>query len=222
MDAVFRTLVGFFLLLVLTRVMGKKQLGQLTVFTYITGIAMGNMAGDMIIHKDVKILDGITGMVLWSVLIFLIEFVSMKSAKARVLLDGEPTIVIKKGQIIADSLKSLRLNIDDLSMLLRTNDIFTITDVEYAILEPNGELSILKKPDKEQPTKKDMNISSPGSRFLPTELIVDGKLVPQNLKELGLTSQWLNAQLAQMGIQSIKEVLFAELQPDNSVYLQRK
>ncbi len=102
METTFRTFIGFCVLLLLTRLLGKKQLGQLTIFTYITGIALGNIAGDMVVHRDISLVDGVTGLVMWGILTFIVELISMKSAKARVLLDGEPTIVIKKGEIMED------------------------------------------------------------------------------------------------------------------------
>ena len=115
-DTVIRTLAGFAVLLLLTRLEGKKQIGQMTVFTYITGIALGNMAGDMIIQKDVEIMNGVVGMTLWSVLIFLMEYLSLNLPGFRVLLDGEPVLVIKNGVIQAKELKKMRLNMDDLKV----------------------------------------------------------------------------------------------------------
>jgi len=220
-DVLMRTIVGFAGLLLLTRILGKKQLAQFSIFTYITGIAVGNMAGDMIIHKDVKIRDGLTGMAIWCFFTFLIEFISIKSAKARVILDGQPTIVIKKGQIIKKELKRLRLNIDDLTMLLRTKNIFSITDVDYAILEPNGDLSIIKKAGKDYVTKEDLNIPNSTSLFIPSEMIVDGKLINASLQEYNLDHEWLMKKLADQGIEKISDVLYAELQKDGSLYLQK-
>lgn len=222
LETSFRTIVGFFVLLLLTRILGKKQMGQLTIFTYITGIALGNIAGDMVVHKDISLIDGVTGLAFWAILTLLVEYISLKSSKARVLLDGEPTIVIKKGEIIYDKLSSQRLNIDDLTMLLRTNNIFSVVDVEYAVLEPNGQLSILKKSDKEQVTKKDLNLPSDKILYIPTEIIVDGKLVDTNLLETGQTYEWLDQQLKQAGISSINQVLYAELQGDGSLYISKK
>jgi uncharacterized membrane protein YcaP (DUF421 family) len=166
--------------------------------------------------------DGITGLTLWAIWTLIVEYVSLKSSKARVMLDGEPTIVIKKGEIMYDKLTSQRLNIDDLTMLLRTNNVFSIKDVEYAILEPNGQLSVLKKPDKEQVTRKDMNLPINNILYIPTEIIVDGKLVDSNLKEIGQTREWLDEQLKKIGLNSIKEVLYAEMQSDGSLYINKK
>lgn len=222
LETSLRTIIGFSILLLLTRILGKKQLGQLTIFTYITGIALGNIAGDMVVHRDITITDGITGLTLWAILTLIVEYISLKSSKARVLLDGQPTIVIKKGEIMHDKLAAQRLNIDDLTMLLRTNNVFSITDVEYAILEPNGQLSVLKKSDKEQVTRKDLNLPLNNILYIPTEIIVDGKLVAANLVEIGQTQEWLNQQIKQAGLNSINQVLYAELQSDGSLYISKK
>ncbi len=221
LETLFRTTVGFTVLIVVTRLLGKKQLGQLTIFTYITGIALGNMAGDMIVHRDVSVLDGTIALVFWVVLTFIVEYISLKSGKARVILDGEPTIVVKKGEIMQDKLKKQRLNIDDLTMLLRTNNVYSILDVDYAILEPNGQLSILKRTNLEQVTKKDMNIPGESRQNIPTEIIVDGKLVSKNVTEIGLDSIWLDQQIKQANINSIEDVFYAELQMDGSLYIQK-
>lgn len=222
LETTLRTTVGFTVLLILTRIIGKKQMGQLTIFTYITGIAMGNIAGEMVIYGDVGIGDGITGLTAWALLTIIVEYISLKSSKARVLLDGEPTIVIKKGEIMQGKLASQRLNMDDLTMLLRTNNVFSITEVEYAILEPNGQLSIMKKPEKEQVTKKDLNIPINNSLYIPTEIIVDGKLVEKNLTGAGLDNQWLNNQLKQANVMSVEDVFYAELQSDGTLYINTK
>ena len=219
-EELLRIFLGFFVLLILTRLIGKKQLGQLNIFTYITGIAIGNMAGEMILHPEVKIFTGILGMTIWTVLIFVVEFIGLKSGKVRSVLDGEPTIVIKKGFIQYKELKKMRLNMDDLTMLLRTNHVFSIKDVNYAILEPNGDLSILKVEERQQITKKDMNVKLERFEYIPSEIIVDGKIVYKNLKELGKTKEWLYDELRANKIYSIKDVLYAELQSDGTLYMQ--
>ncbi|HYE82010.1 MAG TPA: DUF421 domain-containing protein [Clostridia bacterium] len=222
LETSLRTMIGFTVLFVLTRLLGKKQLGQLTFFTYVTGIAMGNIAGDMVVHRDIKLIDGVTGLIIWALLTFLLEYISIKSSKARVLLDGEPSIVIKKGIIMRKELAAQRLNMDDLTMLLRTNNVFSIKDVDYAILEPNGQLSILKKSDLEAVTKKDMNIQPENRMYFPTEIIVDGKLVQKNLKELNLSNEWLDQQIKQSGANSVEDIFFAELQSDGSLHISMK
>jgi uncharacterized membrane protein YcaP (DUF421 family) len=217
-----RTLIGFIVLMLLTRILAKKQLSQMTLFTYITGIALGNIAGDMVVHRDIKIVDGITGLTLWALLTLGIEYVSLKSAKIRVLLDGEPTIVIRSGKILEKAMASHKLNMDDLSMMLREKDVFSVREVDYAILEPNGKLSVMKKQENEVITKKDLQIPASRRLYLPTELIVDGKVVSRNLKELRLDLNWLECQVRLAGAQSVEDIFFAELQTDGSVYLDMK
>ena len=221
LDTFIRTVLGFAVLLTLTRLLGKKQLSQLTVFTYITGIALGSMAAEMVLQKDVRIIDGIMAMFLWSLLVFIVEWISLKSSSARVLLDGEPTIVIKKGLILENSLKKQRLNLDDLSMQLRLNQVFSVKDVEYAILEPNGALTVMKKPEKIHVTKEDMQIP-PGPAEMPSEIIADGKVVEKNLTELGYSREQLNNELQRQGITDIKSVMYAELQQDRSLHIQQR
>ncbi len=217
-----KALLGFIILFAITRVVGKKQLGQLTYLTYITGISIGNMAASMVVHRNVKLKDGVIGLLSWSLFIFTFEFISLKSSKVRELVDGQPTILIKKGEISYEALSSLKMNIDELKMLLRSKNIFSITEVDYAILEPNGELSVLKKVEMEIPTKKDLKIESKLRKYIPTELIVDGKIVTRNMKEYSLSKEWLTCQLGLVGIESVEDVIYAELQSDGSLYVKER
>lgn len=218
-EVALKALLGFTILLLITRVVGKKQLGQLTYLTYITGISIGNMAGSMVIHRDIKVMDGVIGLVSWSLFVFIFEYISLKSSRARELIDGQPTIVINKGKISTEALKSLKINIDDLRMLLRSKNIFSMKEVDYAIFEPNGELSILKKPGTEPATKKDLKIEPNIRKYLATELIVDGRIITKNLKEFALSEEWLTCQLSLLGVESIENVFYAELQEDGSLYV---
>jgi len=221
LDTAIRTLLGFVILLVLTRLLGKKQLSQLTVFTYITGIALGSMASEMVMQKEVRIIDGLLALTLWSLLVLIIEWISLKSPAARVLMDGQPTIVIKQGLILEPALRKQRLNLDDLSMQLRLNQVFSIMDVEYAILEPNGALTVMKKSSKKPVTKEDMQILSEPAG-LPSEIITDGKIVEKNLAELGYSREQLNAELKKQGVKDVKHIFYAELQQDRSLYIQKR
>ncbi|MCL2619703.1 MAG: DUF421 domain-containing protein [Defluviitaleaceae bacterium] len=221
LDTAIRTLLGFVILLLLTRLLGKKQLSQLTVFTYITGIALGSMASEMVMQKEVRIIDGLLALTLWSLLVLIIEWMSLKSPVARVLMDGQPTIVIKQGLILESALRKQRLNLDDLSMQLRLNQVFSIMDVEYAILEPNGALTVMKKSSKKPVTKEDMQILSEPAG-LPSEIITDGKIVEKNLAELGYSREQLNAELRKQGVKDVKHIFYAELQQDRSLYIQKR
>lgn len=184
LNIIARTAGSFLALLILTRILGKKQLSQLTFFNYVTGITFGSIAAAFAVDANIPASAGIISLLVWTVLTYLSGFISLKSSKARVLIDGEPTIVIKKGKIVKDAMAQLRLNIDDLSMMLRKNNIFTVADVQYGILEPNGQLSVMKWPELEYTTKKDIKVDAKPHRYLLTEIISDGKLLERNLSEL--------------------------------------
>ena len=214
-----RVVLGFIALLFLIRIIGNKQLGQMNVFTYISGMVIGSMIAEKILHKELNIWITITGTTTWVGLVFLVEFISLKRIKARELLDGQPTILIKKGEIVYHALKKERMNIDDLTMMLRTNMIFSILDVDYAILESNGDLSILKKQSKENVIKEDLKLPQKPQKYLPTSLVMDGQIIIKNLKELDLSEDRLTNALNQLGTQ-YQDILYAELQSDGKLYLQ--
>lgn len=221
-ETALRAVFGFTMVLVYVRILGKKQFGELTFFNYVTGVSLGNIAGDMVVHKDIKPLDGFVGVTLWAALTFTLGYISLKSSKAKRIINGEPSIVIKNGVILHDILASHRINMDDLSMLLRTQSIFSIKDVDYAIIEPNGQLSVLKKIEKDTVTKGDMKIQTTPRKYLPTEIIVDGAVLERNLREINLDKAWLGNQLAKSKVSTISEIFYAQLQEDGSLYIIKK
>lgn len=184
---IVETILTFFSLLILTRLLGKKQLSHLTFFNYITGITIGSLAANMIMLSTKDYLKELTALAIWCFLASMVGYISLKSGKMRVILDGQPTIVVKKGIIDKVALSKSMLNVDDLTMMLRQKDIFSITEVDYAILEPNGNLSILKKPEFQNIQKSDLQIKTISPSYIPSEIIVDGKVIERNLKVLGLS-----------------------------------
>ncbi|TCM92777.1 uncharacterized membrane protein YcaP (DUF421 family) [Paenibacillus sp. BK033] len=220
-EMLLRSSLTFFILLVLARILGKKQLGHLTFFNYITGITIGSFAADIAGEGETPYFNGLVSLIWWSVLTIGIEYISMKSGKARVVLDGEPTILVKEGQILRSALRNTRLNIDDLSMLLREKNVFSFQEVHYAILEPNGQISVLKKEYEQTVTRADLDIPTPEFTFLPTEIISDGKIVKRNLQELNLTEQWVHDELKKHGIENVHEVFYAEIIKDGSLFINK-
>lgn len=214
--------VSFVVLLFFTRILGKKQLKQFTVFNYIAGVSIGSMAGDISTDIRIPLLNGLMSIAWWSTFTFLLGYIALKSTRARTLVDGEPTIVIKKGQIIEKALQPLHINIDDLTMLLREQGVFSVKNVHYAIMEPNGNLSVLQKQEELPVTKKDVSLPIRDPIFLPTEVVSDGKILHKNLQELNKSESWLLAQLRKRGIISIENIYYAEIQADGMLYMDRK
>ncbi|MGE6609742.1 DUF421 domain-containing protein [Peribacillus sp. NPDC076916] len=218
-EVLSRVVAAFVVLLLITRIMGKKQVSQLTYFNYITGITIGAVAASITIDTSIDMVDAFVSLIGWSVLTILVSFINLKSPKARIILDGEPTIVIKDGKILENALKGERLNMDDLSMLLREQSIFSMQEVNYSVLEPNGQLSVLKKVDSQSVSKKDITYVKP--LYIPTEIIVDGKIVPHNLSKLSLNQNWLETQLQQFGV-CPQDVFYAEIQSDGTLYIDKR
>ncbi|MET1177244.1 DUF421 domain-containing protein [Peribacillus simplex] len=218
-EVLSRVVAAFVVLLLITRIMGKKQVSQLTYFNYITGITIGAVAASITIDTSIDMVDAFVSLIGWSVLTILVSFINLKSPKARIILDGEPTIVIKDGKILEKALKGEKLNMDDLSMLLREQSIFSMQEVNYAVLEPNGQLSVLKKVDSQSVSKKDITYVKP--LYIPTEIIVDGKIVPHNLSKLSLNQNWLETQLQQFGV-CLQDVFYAEIQSDGTLYIDKR
>ena len=221
LEVALRTAGAYIFLLILTRMLGKKQVSQLTYFNYVAGITFGSITAGLFITPNIPVIYGLTSLAVWALFTMLADVITIKSPKAKILMEGEPTIIIKDGKLLENSLRSLRLTIDDVNMLLRNQNIFSVKDVDYAIFEHNGKISVLKKVDQQNITKRDMNIA--GNRlFFPTKLISDGQILHKNLRELNLKPEWLDNQLNNAGINNIEEVFYAEIEEDGSLYIDKQ
>lgn len=221
-EMILRTTLTFLALLFFARIMGKKQISQLTFFHYVTGITIGSIAAEMAAQTETLFMNGMVAMGWWALLTIIMSYIAMKSNKLRVLIDDKPTIVIQKGKIEEQALKKARLHINDLNMMLREQGVFSIQDVYYAIFETNGNLSVLKKPSKEPATKSDVQADTSIPKFVPTEVISDGKLLLENLIELGLTEEWVEKELEKKGIGHVNQVFYAEVQQNGSLHVDIK
>ncbi|WP_445326931.1 DUF421 domain-containing protein [Solibacillus sp. FSL R7-0682] len=221
-EMLIRTSVAFFAILLLARIIGKKQLSQLTFFHYVTGITFGSIAAEISAQVETPFLDGLVSLTWWTVLTIFVSFLSLKSKKARVLFDDKPMIVIQNGVILNDNLKKSRLHTDELTMMLREQSIFSLDEVLYAVFETNGQLSVLKKPLMRTATAENVNVSAPSPQYLPTELISDGKIILENLAELELTEEWLLKKLSKKNIHSVEDVYYAQVLENGSLYISIK
>lgn len=220
-NLLIKVTIIFAVLLLLARILGKKQMSHLTFFNYVTGITIGSVAANAITQSNNFAVQELIGVIWWCILTELTGFVNLKSGNLRRIIDGEPIILIKRGKIIKRALRLSRINMDDLSMMLRSKEVFSISEIEYAILEPDGKLSIMKKVEQQQPTKLDMKISIPKLDYMPSEIIVDGKVIKRNLLELNLDEEWLNHQLKKMNVESVKQVFYAEIQSDGTLFVDK-
>lgn len=214
---IVRSIIAFFSLLIFTRALGKQQISQLTFFDYILGITIGSSAASLTTDLNSRAWPHWIGLFMWAFLVFLIQYVTTKSRKLSIYLDGEPTIVIMNGKIMEGAMRKLRYRVDDLIEQLRQKDTYDISQVEFAIIEKDGRLSVLKKSEYQNVTRKDMNIYPPPDSVA-TEIIYDGIVIDSNLRQLKLDRNWLNGELKKMNISSPKEVLYMSRKQDGTLY----
>ncbi len=200
--------------------MGKQQISQLAFFDYVLGITIGSIAASLATDLSSRAWPHWIGLLTWAALGYLMEFITMKWRYAAKYIEGEPTIVIMNGKIMEDALKKMQFRVSDIMELLRNKDVFDLSQVDFAIIEPNGQLSVLKKPEYEPLTAKDMKITKKSSG-ISTELIYDGILIEENLKQLNKDKKWLMNQLKSKGIKDVSEVFLATLNPAGSFYVDR-
>lgn len=203
-----RSLISFFTLLIFARVLGKQELSQLSFFDYVLGITIGSIAASLSVDLSSRAWPHWVGLFTWSATVFALQIITFRSEKANRLLVGEPAILIMNGKILENNMKKTRYTISDLLKQLREKDVFDISKVDFAVLESNGQLSVLLKPEHQYATPGDLNIT-PHVSGLSTELIYSGIVIEENLKTSGLDESWLNIQLKMNGIKSVSEVFLA-------------
>ena len=212
---------GFFSLLLFTRLIGKTQITQLTAFDFISALIMGELLGNAIYDDDTGVAKILFAVTVWGLLIFVVQLVGQKSITLRNLLEGKPSIVIQKGVIDRQALKKNRMSINELQTLLRNKDVFSVREVEYAVLEPNGSLTVLLKPEFDTPTLKDLNIPLT-SKSLPMLLISDGVILNQELLKIGKKESWLKTELKKQGYVNIDNIFYAEWRKEDGLYVIEK
>ncbi|MCQ6268762.1 DUF421 domain-containing protein [Fictibacillus sp. WQ 8-8] len=209
-DIVVRSFIFLITLFLLTKwFLGKKQLSQLSFFEYVTGITIGSIAAEVTMGLERNIMHGLISMSIWSLVPFAIGLVSMKSKKIRDFAEGKARIIIKDGKIMEDNLKKERYTIDELLEQLRNKNVFEVSDVEYALLEPNGHLSVLLKKENQPLTAKDLQIKVDPIKE-PQTVIMDGNILDEPLSNRGFNRGWLNEELEKAGV-SLDNVFLAQV-----------
>lgn len=216
-----RTLILYFLIVSIMRLMGKRQIGELQPSELVVALVIADLAAVPMADVGIPLLYGIIPILTLFICEELLSYISLKSQRARGIICGTPSILIEKGVIVQKELNRLRYNLNDLLEQLRLKDYHNLEDVEYAILETCGKLSVIPKLDKTPITAGDMNIQL-NYTGLPATLIIDGRINSENLKLMGLDEAWLNEQLKLNNIKSAKYVFFAYVNEDKTFRFQVK
>lgn len=216
-----RTLLLYCFVLVSMRIMGPGELSQMQPFQFVVIMMIAELAALPMENTGLPLINGfiaIFGLIFAEVVI---SYINLKSNKARSLICGKPSLLINKGSINEQELKRLRINIDDLLGHIRSKEYHNIADVEFAILETNGDLSIIPKPNKRSVNLEDLNLQE-SCDGLPVSLILDGYIDIHNLKKINLTEDWLKSQLESRGYFSEKQILLCYIDANKNLYFQQK
>ena len=214
----FRAIVLYIIVLVVMRLMGKREIGQLQPFELAISIMIADLATLPMAETGVPISNGIIPILGLLVMHLTISMLNMKSTQAREIICGKPSILIFRGKIDQKVLKKERFTINELEERLRDNNIFNIGDVEYAVLETSGQVTVIPKPNKRPTIPEDFNIE-PKYEGIPYDLVVDGKVMYKNLDKIGKNYVWLQKQTEKFGIKP-EEALIVTIDGDNQFFCQ--
>lgn len=215
-----RTVILYILVLITMRLMGKREIGQLQPFELAIAIMIADVASVPMANVGVPIFSGIIPILALLAMHLLISNINLKSITMRKILCGKPTIFIYRGRIDEKALKKEKFTINELQERLRGNGVFNLGDVEFAILETSGEITVIQKPDKRMTIPADFNIL-PEYEGIPYDLIVDGEIMHENLKAIGKDEKWLEREVEKFNIKP-KEALIVTFDGKGQIFCQAK
>lgn len=216
----FRAIVLYLVVLIVMRLMGKREIGQLQPFELAISIMIADLASIPMTEIGIPIFNGIVPILGLLVMHLVISVINLKSLKAREIICGKPSILIYRGKINEKELKKERFTINELEERLRGNNVINLGDVEYAILETSGQVTVIQKPEKRNTIPEDFNIT-PEYEGIPYDLVVDGKVMTKNLKEIGKDYRWLKKQVEKFYIKP-EEALIVTIDGKGQFFCQRK
>ena len=217
-EVILRSIGSFVLLLIGTRILGKQTLSQMTIFDFVAAISLGAIAANVAFNTAIKAHHAALAFVIYVIIIYTMALISLKSRKGRKFFAGDPTIVIEKGNILEKNMNKMRYTLDYLNQQLREKDVFNIEEVLFAIVETNGTLTVLKKPQFRNVNKQDLMIPITPEYKLPIELIMEGEVIKENLEQNNLTESWLKMELNKRNLVQ-HDVLYAVLSGNGKMYV---
>ena len=204
-------------LFIIGKIIGHKQMSQLDFFDYITGITIGSIAAELATELESP-WKPLIAMVVYGLISFVLTILARKFPKSRKYINGTPTIVMDKGKLYRKNVKKAKLELSEFMVLCRQEGYFDINDIETAVFEYNGKITILPKSNKRPLTPEDMNIS-PDEAAICTEIIMDGRILHENLKRLGLDLTWLDKQLKKQKYNNANEIYLGICDKNNNLTL---
>ncbi|HWQ42868.1 MAG TPA: DUF421 domain-containing protein [Desulfosporosinus sp.] len=221
LNVVVRTLLLYMLVIVALRLMGKREVGQLQPFELVVILMISELAAIPSENIGIPLLSGVIPILALLLASLTLAWVSLKSEKARALICGTPSILIQRGKILEEELRKNRYNLSDLLEELRLKNVPNISDVEFAVLETNGQVSVFPKSQKRPAIPEDFHIKTP-YEGLPLSIIMDGNLNRRNLQQSNKDLTWLNKELKKQKIDQIEDVFLASLDSSGTLFVQAK
>ncbi|MGG4491176.1 DUF421 domain-containing protein [Metabacillus idriensis] len=211
--------VGFFFLFIIVMFVGKKIINQISPFTFIAAIVLGELLGNALYDDKIGVFSIVYSMTIWGGLLFLIEYLSQKSLTFRGVVEGKPSVLVKNGIVDREELRKNKMNINQLQSLLRQSETFSLREVAFCYLEANGSISILKKSKYQKTTQEDFNMTSKAVS-VPVTIIRDGEVLWDEVIDLGFNESWLKSQLHTHNITDYKDVFIAEWLEGDGLFIQ--
>ncbi|WP_062104910.1 DUF421 domain-containing protein [Bacillus niameyensis] len=199
LEVILRSIMMVVALFFMTKLLGKKQLAHLSFYEYVAGITIGSIAAEVSTGVESSFINGIYSLLIWTAIPFVIGLIGLKNKKIRDFVEGTSTVIIKDGKIQEENLMKEQYSIDELLQMLRKKNAFQVADVEFALLEPNGELNVLLKKDKQPITPSDLTMEVAPDK-VPETVIMEGKIIDKGLANSGLSRAWLDAELEKLNI----------------------
>ena len=215
-----RVSIIYLVVLIVMRLMGKREISQMQPFELVIAIMIADLASVPMSDTGIPIFNGIIPILALLLFQLIISIINLKSITLRKIICGKPRMLIYRGKIDEGALKKEKITINELQERLRGNNIFNLSDVEYAILETNGEVTVIQKPEKRNLMPEDLNIT-PEYEGIPYDLVVDGKIMEENLKAIGKDKIWLEKQLKKFDVQP-KNTLIATIDGKGDFFCQKK
>lgn len=220
LNVFFASVGSIAVLFILTKLVGNKQMSELSMFDYINGITIGSIAAEMATSLEDDFLKPLLAMAVYTGVTLLLAFVAQKSIRLRRMINGKSIFLYDKGKLFRANLKTAKLDVSELLMQCRVNGYFSLEDIETIVLEPNGKLSILPKSKKRPCTPSDLALGVPVDRVEPV-VIQDGKILYKNLKYTGNDESWLLKKLNEKNV-DVSEVFLAVCNNDNELIVYKK
>lgn len=218
---IIRSFLSFLLLFFVTKIIGKKQVSELSLFDYVVSISIGNFAAEICMNLDEQFLNGVVGLTVFGIIAYLVTILSMKSIKLRRFFMGVPTIIMQDGKFVYENFKKIKIDINNFLESARANGYFDVSEIKYALMEADGKISFMPKDEYKTITINDMNLNVK-KQGLVANVILDGKIINKNLLNINKDEEWLIKELKQKGYNNYRDILLATVDINEKINIYKK